>query len=715
MSMEEIFATFIAESRDQIEEMERSLFALEQAPDDAELLNTVFRAAHTIKGSAGLFALDTVIEFTHTAENLLDALRHGQLHVDAELISELLRVVDVLRVLIDCASRREDPPSPHREKDDLIAAMARRLTAIGKSAPDAPSGAAADDVAAESDTSASSACWLLSLRFDPRIAKSGNNPLGLLRYLRELGTVQQIVPVEAQPLSADGYDASQLYLGFEIAMRSDASQQELEAVFEWVAEDSNIAVLGPQPSPDVLSKRLRELPGDPEAVIAAWERCGVLDARAAARLRGAPEEDASVVDGSPKEAHAVPQEAVSKAQAARTVRGDGEARFIRIDSRRLDHLINLVGELVIAGSGARMLADETGNEALIEANEQFQQLVEDVRDSSLSLRTVPLETIFSRFTRVVREISHDLGKTITIDFEGGETEIDRSLIERVSDPLIHIVRNAADHGIETPEEREHAGKDPMGRIKMRAFYDSGSVVIEISDDGRGVNPEKIRQKALSLGLIEAEQVLADEQLQDMLFEPGFSTAQSVTNISGRGVGLDVVRKNLKQVRGTVSLNSAVGKGSTFTLRLPLTLAIIDGFLVTVGTEKYVIPVELIRECIELPTLQSDAGGFGICNVRGAVLPFVRLSRWFNRPDSDNKRPNMVVAQVGDRYVGLVVDRLLGESQTVIKPLGRLFAGVPGIGGATILGTGEVALILDVPAMVRSIDADTRASLEQAAA
>ncbi|MCR9091189.1 MAG: chemotaxis protein CheA, partial [Proteobacteria bacterium] len=594
MSMEEIFATFIAESRDQIEEMERSLFALEQAPDDAELLNTVFRAAHTIKGSAGLFALDTVIEFTHTAENLLDALRHGQLHVDAELISELLRVVDVLRVLIDCASRREDPPSPHREKDDLIAAMARRLTAIGKSAPDAPSGAAADDVAAESDTSASSACWLLSLRFDPRIAKSGNNPLGLLRYLRELGTVQQIVPVEAQPLSADGYDASQLYLGFEIAMRSDASQQELEAVFEWVAEDSNIAVLGPQPSPDVLSKRLRELPGDPEAVIAAWERCGVLDARAAARLRGAPEEDASVVDGSPKEAHAVPQEAVSKAQAARTVRGDGEARFIRIDSRRLDHLINLVGELVIAGSGARMLADETGNEALIEANEQFQQLVEDVRDSSLSLRTVPLETIFSRFTRVVREISHDLGKTITIDFEGGETEIDRSLIERVSDPLIHIVRNAADHGIETPEEREHAGKDPMGRIKMRAFYDSGSVVIEISDDGRGVNPEKIRQKALSLGLIEAEQVLADEQLQDMLFEPGFSTAQSVTNISGRGVGLDVVRKNLKQVRGTVSLNSAVGKGSTFTLRLPLTLAIIDGFLVTVGTEKYVIPVELIR-------------------------------------------------------------------------------------------------------------------------
>ncbi|WP_420427996.1 chemotaxis protein CheA [Algiphilus sp.] len=711
MSMEEIFATFIAESRDQIEEMERSLFALEQAPDDAELLNTVFRAAHTIKGSAGLFALETVIEFTHTAENLLDALRHGQLHVDAELISELLRVVDVLRVLIDCASRHEDPPSPHTEKDDLIAAMARRLAAIGKSAP----GAASKAATANGDDAGQQGRWLLSIRFDPDIAKSGNNPLGLLRYLRELGTVMHVVPVETQALDADAFDASRLYLGFEIAMLSDATKQELEAVFEWVADDSNIAVLGPQPTTEALAKRLLELPGDPAEVIAAWEQCAVIDAKAAAILRGAPKDDTPAVEAHPKETQATSQEVASKAKAAKASRSDGETRFIRIDSRRLDHLINLVGELVIAGSGARMLADETGNEALIEANEQFQQLVEDVRDSSLSLRTVPLETIFSRFTRVVREISHDLGKNITIDFEGGETEIDRSLIERISDPLIHLVRNAADHGIEPPVDREAAGKDPMGRIKMKAYYDSGSVVIEISDDGRGVNPEKIRKKALSLGLIDEDQAVPDEQLQDMLFEPGFSTASAVTNISGRGVGLDVVRKNLKQVRGTVGLNSAVGKGSTFTLRLPLTLAIIDGFLVTVGTEKYVIPVELIRECIEVPTLQSDSGGFGICNVRGAVLPFVRLSRWFNRPDSDNKRPNMVVAQVGDRYVGLVVDRLLGESQTVIKPLGRLFAGVPGIGGATILGTGEVALILDVPAMVRSIDADTRASLEQAAA
>ncbi|MHA7835309.1 MAG: chemotaxis protein CheA, partial [Algiphilus sp.] len=691
--------------------MERSLFALEQAPDDAELLNTVFRAAHTIKGSAGLFALDTVIEFTHTAENLLDALRHGQLQVDAELISELLRVVDVLRELIDCAARNEDPPTPHTEKDELIAAMARRLAAIGKAAPDT----AAEAEASNTDATGQQARWLLSIRFDPQIAKSGNNPLGLLRYLRELGTVMHVVPVEVQPLDADAFDASHLYLGFEIAMLSDASQQELEAVFEWVADDSNIAVLGPQPSADVLAKRLSDLPGDPEVVIAAWEQCGLLDDTSAAKMRGVPEVETPATEPHPKEVSASPQEAVSKAQAAKAGRSDGETRFIRIDSRRLDHLINLVGELVIAGSGARMLADETGNEALIEANEQFQQLVEDVRDSSLSLRTVPLETIFSRFTRVVREISHDLGKNITIDFEGGETEIDRSLIERISDPLIHLVRNAADHGIETPEEREAAGKDPMGRVKMKAYYDSGSVVIEISDDGRGVNPEKIRKKALSLGIIDEEQAIPDEQLQDMLFGPGFSTASAVTNISGRGVGLDVVRKNLKQVRGTVGLNSAVGKGSTFTLRLPLTLAIIDGFLVTVGTEKYVIPVELIRECIEVPTLQSESGGFGICNVRGAVLPYVRLSRWFNRPDSDNNRPNMVVAQVGDRYVGLVVDRLLGESQTVIKPLGRLFAGVPGIGGATILGTGEVALILDVPAMVRSIDADTRATLEQAAA
>lgn len=712
MSMEEIFATFIAESRDQIEEMERSLFALEQAPDDAELLNTVFRAAHTIKGSAGLFALDTVIEFTHTAENLLDALRHGQLQVDAPLISELLRVVDVLRELIDCAARHEDPPDPHTEKQALIEAMARRLAAIGKIAPIV-------DNASTEQAPPQQGRWLLSLRFDPDIAKSGNNPLGLLRYLHELGTVMHVIPIEALPLDSEAFDPGRLYLGFEIAMLSDASAEELLAVFEWVVDESNIAVIGPQPSLDALAERLKGLPGDPETVIAAWQQCAMIDAEAAATLRGAAPKAPLAAGEEPdemKEEQAGAQAAVSKAKAAKSNRSDGgETRFIRIDSRRLDHLINLVGELVIAGSGARMLADETGNEALIEANEQFQQLVEDVRDSSLSLRTVPLETIFSRFTRVVREISNDVGKNITIDFEGGETEIDRSLIERISDPLIHLVRNAADHGIEMPEEREKAGKDAMGRIKMKAFYDSGSVVIEITDDGRGVNPQKIRAKALSLGMIDEEQAIPEEQLQDMLFEPGFSTASEVTNLSGRGVGLDVVRKNLKQVRGTVGLQSELGKGSTFTLRLPLTLAIIDGFLVTVGAEKYVIPVELIRECIEVPALQSESGGFGICNVRGAVLPFVRLSRWFNRPDSDNKRPNMVVAQVGDRYVGLLVDELLGESQTVIKPLGRLFSGVPGIGGATILGTGEVALILDVPAMVRTIDADTRATLEQAAA
>lgn len=708
MSMEEIFATFIAESRDQIEEMERSLFALEKSPDDAELLNTVFRAAHTIKGSAGLFALETVIEFTHTAENLLDALRHGQLRVDAPLISELLRVVDVLRELIDCADRHEDPPNPHTEKQALIEAMARRLTAIGKAAPTAASGDA-------EPASMQQGRWLLSLRFDPDIARSGNNPLGLLRYLHELGTVMHVVPVEATPLDSETFDPSQLYLGFEIAMLSDASHAELLAVFEWVADDSNIAVIGPQPSTDALAARLQALGGDPEPVIAAWQQCAMIDDAAAAALRGHTEE-ASDDDEDPRDEQAGAQAAAAKAKVAKSNRAEGgESRFIRIDSRRLDHLINLVGELVIAGSGARMLADETGNEALIEANEQFQQLVEDVRDSSLSLRTVPLETIFSRFTRVVREISNDVGKNITIDFEGGETEIDRSLIERISDPLIHLVRNAADHGIEMPDEREKAGKESMGRIKMKAFYDSGSVVIEITDDGRGVNPKKIRAKALSLGIIDEEQAVPDEQLQDMLFEPGFSTASAVTNLSGRGVGLDVVRKNLKQVRGTVGLASEVGKGSTFTLRLPLTLAIIDGFLVTVGNEKYVIPVELIRECIEVPTLQSEADGFGICNVRSSVLPFVRLSRWFNRPNSDNKRPNMVVAQVGDRYVGLLVDELMGESQTVIKPLGRLFSGVPGIGGATILGTGEVALILDVPAMVRTIDADNRATLEQAAA
>lgn len=701
MSMEEIFGTFIAESRDLLDEMERGLFVLEKTPDDPELLNSVFRAAHTIKGSAGLFALEAIVAFTHTTENLLDALRKGEVAVNAELINDLLQVVDILREMLDQAERKEPLQVDRPDVLRLVNAMQQRLTGISGRALATGSGPKLEVVPPSSRN------WHLSLHFHPDVRRSGNDPVVLLRYLSKLGDVLSVEPFEQKPLAASDFDAEQIYLGFEVRLRSARPREEILAVFDWVAEESRIELIGPDPDTEAFRQALGRLPDAPEAIVARWQACGSLDSNQTAQLLAAPDETALTASSATA--------AVAERQAASGGRGDGEARFIRIDARRLDKLINLVGELVIAGSGARTLATQSGSEELIEANSSILQLVEDVRDSSLSLRTVPLETIFSRFTRVVRELSRDLGKDITIEFEGGETELDRSLIERVSDPLMHLVRNAADHGIETPEQREQSGKNRQGTIRLNAFYDSGSVVIEIRDDGRGIDADRVRRKALEAGLIRADQILSVDQIYDLLFQPGFSTAKEVTNVSGRGVGLDVVRKNLIKIRGSVEVTSTPGEGSHFRLRLPLTLAIIDGFLVSIGREKYVIPVDMIRECIEAPVLRGGERTCDFFNLRGTVMPYVRLRQLFDSTGPIYARENMVVTQVGDRVAGFVVDELLGESQTVIKPLGRLFSRATGVGGATILGTGEVAMILDIPSLILSIDRESRTELGHLAA
>jgi two-component system, chemotaxis family, sensor kinase CheA len=684
MSMEEIFATFIAESRDLLDDMERGLFVLERSPDDAELLNTIFRAAHTIKGSSGLFSLDAIVSFTHTVENLLDALRNGRLNVDPSLVNDLLRVVDVLRQMIDKAERREPVDAGGGDIQALIRAMQARLGAGGPRAADAPP----DKSHGGSDPG--SRRWHLQLQFDADTARAGIDPLSLIRYLDRLGQVRHVEPWGMDRLTNRGFDPEQIYVAFDIAYDSPASREEILSVFEWTTGNTRIEVLGPDPEPAAFRALLPDDTAQKQAAIMRWLNCGSIDAVQADRVLGASSAQGAASDS----ARTMPA----------TSRADPEARFVRVDARRLDKLINLVGELVIAGSGARMLASQTGNEELTELSASILQLVEDVRDTSLSLRTVPLDTIFSRFTRVVRELSQDLGKQIEITFEGGDTEIDRSLIERVTDPLMHLVRNAADHGIETPDIRAQSGKPAAGRIHLHAYHDSGSVVVEIQDDGRGIDAERVRRKAIDNGLIRSDQPLTQEQIYDLLFQPGFSTASTVTNVSGRGVGLDVVRKNLAQIRGSVEISSRHGLGSSFKLRLPLTLAIIDGFLVSLGKEKYVIPVEMIRECIEAPMLTDADRACDFFNLRGTVLPYARLRKLFGRNGNNGAvRENLVVTQIGDRVAGLVVDELLGESQTVIKPLGPLFGGAAGIGGATILGTGEVALILDVPALINTLD------------
>jgi two-component system chemotaxis sensor kinase CheA len=373
-----------------------------------------------------------------------------------------------------------------------------------------------------------------------------------------------------------------------------------------------------------------------------------------------------------------------------------ESRLIRVQADKLDHLIDLVGELVIAGASANLLAQKSGQGALVESTSVLSRLVESIRDSALQLRMVQIGETFNRFHRVVRDMSKEMGKEIDLAISGAETELDKTVVEKIGDPLMHLVRNAMDHGIEAGDVRIGRGKPACGRLELNAYHDSGSIIIEVADDGGGLNREKILSKAVERGIVEPGANLSEQEVVNLIFEPGFSTADKVTNLSGRGVGMDVVKKNIQALRGTVDVTTEEGRGSRFTIRLPLTLAIIDGFLTGVGKSSYVIPLDMVVECIELAGA-SDARNY--LNLRGEVLPFVRLRELFEVPGKQPQRENVVVVQYAGRKAGIVVDQLLGEFQTVIKPLGTLFRNMRGIGGSTILGSGEVALILDVQALV----------------
>jgi two-component system chemotaxis sensor kinase CheA len=388
------------------------------------------------------------------------------------------------------------------------------------------------------------------------------------------------------------------------------------------------------------------------------------------------------------EAAAVKQKQVSDKKAA-------DARLIRVHADKLDQLIDLVGELVIAGASANLIAQKSGQTTLVEATSVLSRLVENIRDSALQLRMVQIGDTFNRFHRVVRDVSREIGKDIELVISGGETELDKSVVEKIGDPLMHLVRNAIDHGIEPAATRAAAGKPAQGRLELNAYHDSGSIVIEVVDDGGGLPKDRILKKAIERGIAQPGDTLSDQEIINLIFQPGFSTADQVTNLSGRGVGMDVVRKNIQALRGQVDVDSEPGQGSRFTIRLPLTLAIIDGFLVSSGAASYVIPLDMVVECLELNAVSMDRD---YLDLRGEVLPFIRLRQLFDVQGEPPKRENVVVVRSAHQKAGIVVDQLLGEFQTVIKPLGSLFRNLRGISGSTILGSGDVALILDVPTL-----------------
>ncbi|HTJ93767.1 MAG TPA: chemotaxis protein CheA, partial [Pararobbsia sp.] len=385
-----------------------------------------------------------------------------------------------------------------------------------------------------------------------------------------------------------------------------------------------------------------------------------------------------------------------------------ETQSVRVDADKLDRLIDLVGELITATASTSVVARRAKNAELQESTATLSSLVEEVRDSALQLRMVKIGGTFSRFRRVVHDVARELGKDVELRTSGEDTELDKTVVERIGDPLMHLVRNAMDHGIDAPDVRRARGKPAQGTVALNAYHDSGSIVIEVGDDGGGLNTEKILAKATERGLIEPGKTLTESDIQNLIFEPGFSTAEQITNLSGRGVGMDVVKRNIEALRGSVRIASRVGQGTTVTVRLPLTLAIINGFQVGVGHSVFVIPLEMVDECVTwTPNDRTD-----FTDLRGSVLPFVRLRDLFDIDGASTGRQNIVVVKHAGQKFGLVVDALMGEAQTVIKPLSKLFGSIRGISGSTILGSGEVALILDVPALLHYVQSSTSASVAQ---
>jgi len=714
MIPDEYLQTFVVECTELLEQMEEALLTVEQAADDPEIINAIFRAAHTIKGSAGMFGLDAIVVFTHAAESVLDRVRSGDIAMGAELAALFIEAHDHLRALIHHVAEGSDPAAEtERHGRSLIAQLEAYL---GRTTTDQPAPAGEIPIVHQSTVEREQSDvvgtdhWHISLRFGPEVFRNGMDPFSFVRCLSSLGDIVQLVTLIGAIPTAEYMDPETCYLGFEISFSSAADKLAIDNVFNFVRSDCLIHILPPRSRAVEYLRLIQELPEQEMRLGEILVKCGTLtpeELDTILRFQSAHGEEpqrpiGEVLVEQQLVSPPVVEAALEKQKQIKDNKKN-EASLIRVDAEKLDELINLVGELIIAGAGTNLIARRAKMADLIESTATLSRLVEEVRDSALALRMVQIGATFSRFQRVVRDVSKELGKDVDLVISGAETELDKTVVEKIGDPLTHLVRNSMDHGIEPAELRIARGKPAKGTLELNAYHDAGSIVIEVSDDGGGLNKEKILNKAIERGLVSEGANLSDKDIYNLIFEAGFSTADAVSNLSGRGVGMDVVRRNIQALRGSVDLDSVEGQGSTIRIRLPLTLAIIDGFMVGVGNAAYVIPLDMVVECVELGAWASDEGKGQYLNLRGEVLPYRRLRDHFDISGDTVQRENVVVVRYGERKAGLVVDKLLGEFQTVIKPLGKLFKSERSIGGFTILGTGEVALIVDVPGLMGQIE------------
>jgi two-component system chemotaxis sensor kinase CheA len=635
---------FLQESQELLEQLEQTLLDLEHTPNNTELIDTAFRALHTIKGSGAMFGFEAVAAFTHHVETAFDLVRNGKMMPTRELFAIALAAKDRMRLLI------EQPATTDMEPGEVILRDLQRLMEA-VSEPSVP---------AELD-------WNIRFRLPREAMATGSNPLLLLDELRSLGPTTVTVLTDDVP-SLEEIDPTQCYLHWEVQLRTTQVRAMIEQVFLFVLDDMELEI-------------------EPAAA-------GTPAAAPEPPPQSAPVATPVAVRPVEPSVRPEPESAPPEARAPKA------ANTIRVPAERLDELMDRVGELVIAQSRLNQIAAASSDPAVKLVAEEIERLSLDLRDTTMGIRMVPIVQLFGRFRRLIHDLASELGKSIELITIGEETELDKTVIDRLADPLIHLIRNAIDHGLEAPDGRAAAGKPAMGRITLAARHSGAEVLVSVKEDGRGLDRNRIRARAEESGLLEPGTTLTDNEVFQVIFQPGFSTAREVTSLSGRGVGMDVVKRTIDGLRGTIDIASTPSVGTEITLRLPLTLAIIDGLLVRVGRGQYVIPLSAVGECVEL-SAEEDARSRGrsFLNIRDDLVPFLRLRELFNAATPADRYQKVVIVEAGELRVGLVVDQIIGDNQTVIKSLSKLHSDVEIFSGATILGDGTVALILDITHLV----------------
>lgn len=684
----EHIATYREEAGELLAELETSLLDLEETPDDDDLINRVFRAMHTIKGSGAMFGFDDIAAFTHEVETVFDLVRNGKMAVTKELLDLTLKSRDHITTLL--AASVEGAEIDNAAGDALIAGLRGLVapTKAGESPPeDVPSAAA--NAPADQIDQADLQTWRIRFQPNRELLLCGSNPVSLINELRSLGDCLVTAQFDGVP-PLDALVGEHCYLYWDIVLTTSRGEAAIKDVFIFVEDDCQISIqlIDDQAAGEPEYKKLGQIlveRGDlsPEALTQTLNQQKPLGELLVDQ--GAVTSDKVL-------------SALDEQQQIRKIRQEQPAAdasaSIRVPAERLDQLVNLVGEMVTVQARLTQVSNTLGDATFISIAEEVERLTNELRDTALNIRMLPIGSTFSKFKRLVRDLSRELGKEIEMETFGADTELDKTVIEKLNDPLVHIIRNSIDHGVETPEKRIAADKPAMGTIRLGAEHAGDSVLITIHDDGGGINRDAIRNKAIELEMIPANAELSDQEIYSYIFAPGFSMAAKITNISGRGVGMDVVKRGIEGLRGTITVDSELGKGTTITLKIPLTLAIIESLLVKIGPSHFVLPLGAVEECIELSREDIQAAhGRNLANVRGRLTPFICLRDQFSiggeRPDIEQ----IVIVSVRGERIGFVVDFVVGEHQTVIKPLGVLYQDVKGISGATILGDGSVALIL----------------------